>query len=260
MAYSASSLKQTAVIDLTPNGSEGAVWMAGAGPAADSAGNIYVLVANGTFDTTLDSAGKPSKGDYGNAFVKLSTGGGLAVADYFTMSNTEAESNADQDLGSGGALVLPDLAGSSGTAHLAVGAGKDASIYVVNRDSMGKFSPTDNSAIYQEVKSGSNGLGGGVFSMPAYFNGTLYYGAVGDNLKAFPLAGARVGAPSSKSAASFAYPGATPSISANGSSNGIVWAPRCCMPTTQATWARSCTAAARTARAISSAATSSSRR
>jgi hypothetical protein len=226
MAYSGSTLQQTAVINLTPNGSEGSVWMAGAGPAADSAGNIYALIANGSFDTTLNAAGFPSKGDYGNAFVKLaSAGGALAVADYFSMSNTEAESNADQDLGSGGTLVLPDLKdGSGNTRHLAVGAGKDASIYLVNRDAMGKFSAADNSAIYQQVQGGSNGLGGAEFGMPAYFNNTLYYGAVNDRLKAFPLAGARIGAPSSKTSASFGYPGTTPGISANGTASGIVWA------------------------------------
>jgi hypothetical protein len=226
MAYSTSTLQQTGVINLTPNGSDGSVWMAGAGPAADASGNIYALIANGSFDTALNTAGFPSKGDYGNAFVKLAAAdGALSVADYFTMSNTEAESNADQDLGSGGALVLPDLQDSGGvTRHLAVGAGKDASIYLVNRDSMGKFSAAGNSAIYQQVQGGGNGLGGGVFSMPAYFANTLYYGAVNDNLKAFPLAGARIGTPSSRSSASFGYPGATPSISANGSASGIVWA------------------------------------
>jgi len=144
------------------------------------------------------------------------------VADYFTMHNTVAESNVDQDLGSGGALVLPDLTDSLGhTLHLAVGAGKDAIIYIVNRDSMGKFNPTSDN-IYQEITS--NGLSAGVFAMPAYFNGTLYYGAV-DSLKAFAIASAQlVTPPSSKTASTFAYPGTTPSISANGTANGIVWA------------------------------------
>lgn len=216
MGYGESTLKQTSVINLTPNGSEGSVWMAGAGLAADSSGNIYFLDANGTFDTN---------GDYGNAFVKLSTTGGqLAVADYFTMHNTVAESNADEDLGSGGVLVLPDVQDSSGaTHHLAVGAGKDSVIYIVNRDSMGKFNPSNDNAIYQEITN--NGLGGQVFSMPAYFNNTIYYGSVGDNLKAFSIVNAKlIAPPGSASAANFAFPGATPSISSNGSSNGMVWA------------------------------------
>src|SRR3989454_1031060 len=188
IAYSESSLQQVSVFNFTPNGSDGSVWMSGAGPAADSLGNIYFLAANGTFDTTLSANGLPVNGDYGNAFIKLSTSGNLSVADYFTMHNTVAESNVDQDLGSGGALVLPDLTDSLGhTLHLAVGAGKDAIIYIVNRDSVGKFNSTSDN-IYQEITS--NGLSAGVFAMPAYFNGTLYYGAVNDSLKAFAIASA----------------------------------------------------------------------
>ena len=223
MGYNPSTLKQTSVINITPNGNEGAIWMAGAGPAADDAGNIYFLSANGTFDTVLDSKSFPVNGDFGNAFVKLSTAGGtLAVADYFTMHNTVAESNADQDLGSGGLLLLPDMKDSTGvTRHLVVGGGKDAAIYVINRDAMGKFNAANDNAAYQITR----GLSGGLWSMPAYFNGTLYYGAVGDSLKAFPIANAKVAATaSSNSTNSFGYPGATPAISANGNTNGIVWA------------------------------------
>ena len=94
MAYNESTLGQVNVLDLTPNGNEGSVWMSGGGLAADAAGNIYALMANGTFDTTLNQNGFPGQGDYGNAFVKLSTAnGGLTVADYFTMTNTVAESS-----------------------------------------------------------------------------------------------------------------------------------------------------------------------
>jgi len=225
MGYSESTLQQVSVIDLTPNGSDGAIWMAGAGLASDTSGNIYFLDANGTFDDTLDANGFPANGNFGNAFVKLSTSGNtLDVADYFNMHNTDAESNSDEDLGSGGAMVLPDVKDNTGnTWHLAVGAGKDSHIYVVNRDNMGKFNTSNDNAIYQEISS--NGLGGGVYSMPAYFNNTVYFGAVGDNLKAFSISNAKLVTPaSSKSSASFGYPGATPSISANGTSNAIVWA------------------------------------
>jgi len=222
MAFSADTLGQTNVLNLVPNGSEGGIWMAGTAPAADSAGNIFFLEGNGTFDTTLTAQGFPSNKDFGNCFVKLSTSGGLALADYFTMHNTVSESNADTDLGSGSAIVLPDLKDASGTTkHLAVGAGKDSIIYVADRDSMGKFN-ANTDQIYQEV---SSQLGGQVFSMPAYFNGTVYFGAVSDALKAFPVTNAKVaGMPASQSTHVFGYPGATPSVSANGTSNGIVWA------------------------------------
>ena len=222
MGYNPSTLAQATVLNVVPNGSEGAIWMAGAGLAADSSGNIYFLDANGDFDSTLNASGFPSNGNFGNAFLKLSTSNGLAVADYFEMSNEQAENNSDTDLGSGGAMVLPDLMDGSGhTLHLAVGAGKDSNLYVVNRDAMGKFSPNGNN-IYQELPGG---LSGGVFAAPAYFNNTVYYGAVGNFIQAFSITNAKLStSPSAKSSNSFPYPGATPSISANGTNNGIVWA------------------------------------
>ena len=223
MAYDALTLAQTSVLNVTPNGNEGAIWMAGAGLAADPQGNIYFLDGNGTFDTTLNAQGFPSNGDYGNSFMKVATSPQLTVADYFTMHNTVQESNADEDLGSGGAMVLPDLTDNQGQVHhLAVGAGKDGNIYVVNRDNMGKFNPNNDSAIYQEL---DGVLPGGVWAMPAYFNNTVYYGNVGGKLKAFSIANAMLpNAPTSQSTNTFAYPGTTPSVSASGASNGIVWA------------------------------------
>src|SRR5208282_3529596 len=123
-----------------------AIWMSGGGPAADSAGNVYVLTANGRFETTLNAGGFPSGGDYGNSFVKLSSSGGtLAVSDYFTMSGEVAESSNDMDLGSGGIMLLPDMTDANGIVrHLAVGAGKDGNIFVVNRHHMGKFTSVGN--------------------------------------------------------------------------------------------------------------------
>jgi PQQ-like domain len=222
MAFSADTLAQTSVLNLTPNGNDGGIWMAGTAPAADASGNLFFIIGNGTFDTTLDANGFPVNGDCGNCFVKLSTSSGLKLADYFTPHNTMAESNADQDFGSGGGIVLLDVTDSGGnTRHLSVGAGKDSLIYVVNRDSMGKFNASTDQ-IYQEI---TGQLGGGVYSMPAFFNNTVYYGAVGDALKAFPVASAKLAsAPSSQSTHHFGYPGATPSVSSNGTTNGIVWA------------------------------------
>ena len=223
LAYSKSTLAQTSVLNITPNGNEGAIWMAGAGLAADASGNIYFLDANGNFDTNLNSSGFPSNGDYGNAFMKLSTSAGLAVADYFEMYNQSSENGSDTDLGSGGAMVLPDLSDGAGhTMHLAVGAGKDSNLYMVNRDAMGKFNPSNNNSIYQELPGA---LPGGVFAMPAYFNNTIYYGSVGSPIQAFTITNARLSASAAAHTAnSFGYPGATPSISANGASNAIVWA------------------------------------
>lgn len=223
MGYDEHTLAQTSVLNITPNGSEAAIWMSGAGLAADAASNIYFLAGNGTFDTTLDTNGFPNQGDYGNSFMKLSTTANqLAVADYFSMFNTVAESGADTDLGSGGALVLPDMLDGQGhVRQLAVGAGKDGNLYLVDRSNMGKFNPANDNAIYQEL---DGVLPGGVWAMPAYFNGTLYYGSVGNHLQAFPFLNARLTNRSSQTIIVFGYPGTTPGVSANGNSNGIVWA------------------------------------
>lgn len=226
MAYSESTLQQTQLLNLTPNGREGSVWMSGDGIAADSQGFIYLLDANGEFDGSLDANGFPAAGDYGNAMIKLSTNGKLAVADYFATYNTISESSSDADLGSGGELLLPDQTDATGTVHhLIVGGGKDQNIYLADRDNMGKFNPSNNPAngnIYQWITGQMAGL---IYSTPAYFNGVLYYAADGDSLKAFPLSNAKMAtAPSSVTSVKFPHPGPTPSISANGTQNGIVWA------------------------------------
>ena len=223
MSFDGATLAPVSVLNITPNGNEGSNWASGAGPAADTAGNFYFLNANGTFDTTLNASGFPSQGDFGNAFLKISTANRqLAVADYFEMFNQAQENAADVDLGSGGALLLPNLTDGSGNVrHLAVGAGKDTNIYVVDRDNMGKFNSSTNN-IYQELGSA---LPGGIWSMPAYFNGTVYFGPVGGSIKAFAIANALLSTtPAGQTSNQFPYPGATPSISANGSSNAILWA------------------------------------
>ncbi len=223
ISFDQSTLARVSVLNVTPNGNEGAIWMAGAGPAADGNGNIYVLDANGVFDNALNTGGFPAQGDYGNAFLKFSTTNKqLAVADYFEMLNQVQENGSDADLGSGGAMLLPDVTDNAAkTWHLAVGAGKDSNIYVVDRDNMGKFNASANN-IHQQL---SGVLAGGVWSMPAYFHNTVYYGPVGNSIKAFSVSNAQLsGNPSSQTANAFPYPGATPSISANGTSNGILWA------------------------------------
>lgn len=225
IAYSESTLQQTQILNVVPNGHAGSIWMSGDGLAADSQGNIYFLDANGTFDTTFNGNGFPASGDFGNGMLRLSTSPTLAVDDYFEMYNTDTESDDDADLGSGGEILLPDQTDGKGAVHhLIVGAGKDANIYIADRDDMGLFNmrTSADTNIYQEV---DGALSGGVFSTPAFFNGVLYYGAVGDALRAFPMTNAMLATrSSSQSAATFAYPGATPSISANGTQNGIVWA------------------------------------
>jgi hypothetical protein len=220
IGYNQATLKRVSVMNLIPNGNDGAIWAAGAGPAADADGFVYALTGNGTFDVKL-SGGFPAQGDYGNAFVKISTGmRSPSVADYFTMSTTVSESGADEDLGSGGLMLMPQVNDSQGNPRsLAVGSGKDGNIYVVDTKNMGKFN-SGQDTIYQQL----TGALCGVWSSPAWFNGKLYYAANGDSLKAFAFtSGLFQASPVSQTAMSFPYPGGTPSISANGSSNGIVW-------------------------------------
>lgn len=221
MGYNANTLAQSEVLNLTPNGSEGAIWGAGAGMAADSSGNIFLLDANGDFDTTLSASGFPSNGNYGNAFLKLTTAGKLAVGDYFEMDNEAGENGTDTDLGAGGTLLLGQVDTAGKTWELAVGAGKDGNLYVVDRTNMGKFHPGSNE-IYQELKSV---LPGGVWSMPAAFHGKVYYGPVGSPILAFEFTNAKLGAkPVAKTTNAFAYPGTTPSISSNAALDAILWA------------------------------------
>ena len=234
MGYNASNLQQqTAVLNVAPNsgGVGPSIWMSGGGIAADGSGNIYVITANGAFEETLDGNGFPNMGDFGDSFLKISTSGGLTVVDYFSPYINAYLQGNDLDLGSGGILLLPDMSDSAGSVrHLAVGAGKDGNIYLVDRDSMGHFTSGSNN-IWQQLTgalgnqyTNPNG-NGGVWGTPAYFHGSVYYCPRGGLLEAFRFSQARLGStPSSMSAAAFPYPGCSPAVSANGSSNGIVWA------------------------------------
>ena len=221
MGYNPTTLAQTTILNVTPNGNEGAIWGSGAGMAADNSGNIFLLDANGIFDSSLNSNGFPSQGDYGNAFLRLTTKGGLAVADYFEMDNELSENQGDIDLGSGGTLLVNEKDSNGTTWQLAVGAGKDSNLYVVNRTNMGKFNANSNN-IYQELPGV---LPNGMWAMCAAFNGRIYCDPIGKPIFAFQFKNARL-LPTAvaQTANSIKYPGATPTISANGTANGILWA------------------------------------
>jgi hypothetical protein len=221
------SLTQTQVLNLTPNGNQGGIWDA-AGAAADNAGALYSLIGNGLFDVTLTNSGFPVNGDYGNAAIKLSlssASGSLQVTDYFTMWDTTTESQDDVDLGSGSPLLLPDMADSTGTTRqLMLAVGKDTNFYLLDRHNLGKYNgnASGSDTVYQEL---DGVLSAALLASPVYFNGSIYLAEIGGTLKQFALSAARLPAtPTSKSSATFAFPGASPSISANGTSNAIVWA------------------------------------
>jgi hypothetical protein len=226
LGFNSSTLGLMSVLNTTPNtlaGSghpgEGGIWQTGAGLASDGT-NMFLLVGNGDFSAAI--------GDYGDSMLKVApdptstvsqpnvSGYGLKVADYFTPYNQQSLADADADLGSAGGIVLPDQPGSF--PHEFIGSGKQGVVYLVNRDNMGKF----NAATDQVIQTIT--LGHGNFDTPAYFNHTIYYHAVGDVLKAFVMTnGLLPAAPSAQGLYSYGGQGATPSISANGTANGVVW-------------------------------------
>jgi uncharacterized protein (TIGR03437 family) len=219
MGYDAASLSQVAVYNNTPNGNEGSFWNGGAGPAADAHGNIYIVSANGSFD----SAGGGS--DLGESYIKLGATqgapGGVSVLDYFTPFNYADLNDRDIDTGSAGVTLLGDEAGSPSHPHLMAGAGKEGRIYLLDRDNPGKWQAGSDSQIVQSLPSAI----GGLFGNPAYFNQRLYFCGSGDTLKAFPVANAQMAArPESNSPEPYGFPGCLPFLSANGTGNGIAWA------------------------------------
>jgi hypothetical protein len=217
MAYDAGTLKQTGVWNDTPNGSDGGIWLAGCGLSADSNGDIYVVTGNGTYDAS--SGGK----DYGDSFVKLTlNNGSLNVSDYFTPFNQSSLSTDDIDLGSSGYVLLPDQPGA--ITHLGISAGKEGRIYLLDRDNLGKFHSGDDSQIVQSIP---NALGtttnGRNLSTAVYWQGNIYYAGHADVMKQFQIAnGLFSTTPFSSSTHSFGYT-ASSSLSANGSSDGILW-------------------------------------
>ena len=196
------------------NAGEGALWMGGDGLCVDSQNNLYLESGNGSFSAQTNG------GDYGDSFVKLSSSNGLAVADYFTPWNQSSMDVNDQDLGSGGPILLPDSAGSTTHQHLIIGAGKEGTLYLVDRDNMGHFNSANDSQIVQELKSAI----GGLFGSGAHFNNWIYFQGTSDRMKAFSITNAIMStSPVSTSTPTLGYLGYTPTISASGTSNGIAW-------------------------------------
>lgn len=207
IGYGAQSLAPVAVFNTTPNGSDGGVWQGGAAPSVDAAGSIYLITGNGKFDA--NSGGS----DWGDSFLRLDSS--LAVQDYFTPDDQLKLSKNDLDLGSGAGLLLPPQTGKF--PDEIVSAGKEGLIYVVNRSSMGKFNSKKNNVI-ETVTGSANGYHGSA----AYWNNTLYYAGKTDFLSQYKLSkGLLSKTPVFQSPTKYTT---TPSVSANGTSNGIVWA------------------------------------
>jgi hypothetical protein len=219
LGYDAHTLQPVMAYNDTPNGSDGGIWQSGGGLAADSAGNIFFVTGNGTFDANTGGL------DYGDTIEKISAGG--SGLDYFAPHDQAFLSAGDLDLGSGTALLLPDQAGPH--PHLLVTAGKNGTIYLIDRDNMGHFNPNDDSQIVQSLPNIFPNPGGSItlgnFSGSVYFNGFVYFSPVAGTIQAFQLSNGLLStAPTSQSAATYAFPGGMLAISANGITNGILWA------------------------------------
>ncbi len=208
MAYDPQTLAQKAVLNVDPDGSEGGIWLSDTGPAVDSEGNLYVPTGNGTFDAT--SGGR----DYGDSVLKLD-GSSLAIHDYFTPFDQADILAGDSDVGSSGPTLLPDQPGPH--RHLLLQPTKHSILYVIDRDQMGKFH-TDHDAIVQRIKMAGAGLGA-----MAYWNGHAFFAASDDYLRSYAIKNGQL-TPIRSSAMKFVTSGATPSISADGNNNAIVWA------------------------------------
>jgi hypothetical protein len=245
LGYDASSLQLKAVLNTTPNGYAGGIWLAGGTLSADAQGNLYLETGNGAFDgqlddsgnvdpSTLDANGFPVNADYGDSALKLTVdsttpdspgpnGWGLHVADYFTPFDQADLDGADLDLGSSAPVVLPDGLGSSQHPHLLLAAsGKQGILYLLDRDNLGKFhSQADQAtAVVQELDAVTDT--GRVFSTPSLLNGTAYYVGTFNVMTSYQIS-AGVLTLAQSGPTTFGYPGATLSISADGTNSGILW-------------------------------------
>jgi hypothetical protein len=212
MGYNSTTLQQSIVWNSAPNGNDGGIWQSGTSPAVDEFGNIYLMTGNGTFDASTGGL------DYGDTVAKFSTADGFALSDYFTPFDQATDAKDDLDVGSGGPLIIPDQ--PAPYTHLLVGAGKVGTIYVVDRDDMGGFNPNNNDQIVQSLSGQVNG----VFSTPGFWLNNVYFVAIGDYVKQFVLYNDLLSAtPVETGSSKVGYPGASPGISANGATNGVLW-------------------------------------
>ena len=213
LGYDEASLAQVSVFNTAPNGIAAGIWQSGNGIVGDAAnGFIYFATGNGWFDVNDGGI------DYGDTITKLSTNGNLlSVADYFTPHDQDNLNHQDLDMGSGGCLLLPDQ--PTPPIHLLTCVGKEGNIYLINRDNMGHFNPNGDTQVVQTLMIGM------VWGSPAYWLNQTYFWGDGDYLKAYRLYGSLFSAtPISEDSKTSQYPAPTPTVSANGSTNGIVWA------------------------------------
>ena len=214
MAHDAAGLSLSSFFNASPGDSGASFWNGGAGPASDAQGNIYVVSANGDFDGDFSAA------HYDESVLRFSTEPGLLPADQFVPFNKLILDEEDLDLGSSGALLLPDEAGSAAHPHLLFTSGKEGRMYLLDSQALGGVQEGSDSGALASLPV----LGSHTFGSAAYFNGSIYVAPANSPMLAFPLAGAVLASsPSASTSNEAGIHGAIPSISANGSENGIAW-------------------------------------
>jgi hypothetical protein len=212
LAYDSVSLEQLAVLNTTPNGYAGSIWMGGSAPAADSSGRIFLTTANGSF--TANRGGT----DFGDSVLAVSPVGGLTITDSFTPFDQAYLDDADVDLGAGGVLVLPDQ--SSSNPHVLIALGKSGTLYLLNRDNLGRYVSGANTQALQVIENAAPAF----FSTAALWQNRIYYAGWGDGLKSRSLSNGTLGSVTANGSTLFGVRGATPVVSSDGSTNGVVWA------------------------------------
>lgn len=214
-AYDAVTLQQISVFNTSPNGGLGGIWMTGNGFAVDPQGRLYGNTGNGTFAST--------NGNYSQSFLSFKynqSSNAFVLGDFFTPFNQATLSAADLDISAGGNVVLPDSMGSVGHPHLLIGAGKESRVYLLDRDNLGQYNSVADSNIVGYIPPRNNGA---AYSSPAYFGGLIYYQIAGDVMRAYGITNAVLNTNATSATKSGWYLGASPTISANSQTNGIVW-------------------------------------
>ena len=223
LAYDKTTLQQTAIFNATPDGDGGGLWSSGGAPAIDdTTGDLYLISGVDQLDVNGVTEGDPVTNGYNDTFLRMDPTN-LSVLDFFTPDDNSFLAQNDADLGSGSNILLPN--NSSSTPHETIGGGKDGNIFVVNRDDMGGYNPPSTNNVIQTVQTGVQQFDN-IFSTPVYWNGSLYYHCDNDVLQAYSwnsATGLLSTQPTSSGANLFGMHGATASLSANGTTNGIVW-------------------------------------
>jgi hypothetical protein len=209
MAYDAHTLRQRAVLNVSPDGDDAGIWQSDTGPSVDDAGNIYLATGNGNFN-----ANTPNGRNYGDTLLKLHLDGpNLAIRDYFTPHNQKEMDSHDWDLGSQGPVLLAPQPGPH--PHLLVLAGKEGKLYLLDRDKLGKFHDASDPEVLQTIKTKD------AYGAAATWNNNVYFTDRSDITRQFTLANAHL---TEKAAtAAMPSPAATPVVSANGNTNAILW-------------------------------------